>query len=114
MLTHGNVLAASVGPIADASKPYLRYVRLIHPLRIPNRTLPLSHTFGQTMSLRVPPIKKAERHFERRLVAQRIIETIRRERISDIAAVPRVIALLKLRISNPLCSQGLAERAAGH
>ena len=109
VLTHGNVLA-SVGPIADASKPYLRYVRLIHPLRILN-TLPLSHTFGQTMSLWVPPIYKAELHFESRLVAQRIIETIRRERISVLAAVPRVIALLKAHLESTL--PGLAERAAG-
>ncbi|MGD0893837.1 MAG: AMP-binding protein, partial [Terracidiphilus sp.] len=32
VITHGNVLA-SVGPIEKASQPYLRYERLIHPLR---------------------------------------------------------------------------------
>jgi len=109
VLTHGNVLA-SVGPIADASKPYLHYLRIIHPLRILN-TLPLSHTFGQTMSLWVPPIYKAELHFESRLVAPRIVEIIRRERISVLAAVPRVIALLKTHLESTL--PGLAERAAG-
>ena len=109
VLTHGNVLA-SVGPIADASQPYMRYERLIHPLRILN-TLPLSHVFGQTMGLWVPPIYEAEVHFEDRLVASRLIETIRRERISVLAAVPRVLALLKTHLEATL--PGLAERAAG-
>ncbi len=109
VLTHGNVLA-SIGPIERASQPYMRYERLIHPLRILN-TLPLSHVFGQTMGLWVPPIFGAELHFEDRLVAPRLIETIRRERISVLAAVPRVLALLKTHLEATLPS--LAERAAG-
>jgi long-chain acyl-CoA synthetase len=109
VLTHGNVLA-SVGPIEDASQPYLRYERLIRPLRILH-TLPLSHVFGQTMGLWVPPIYRAELHFESRLVAPRLIETIRRERISVLAAVPRVHALLRTHLEATL--PGLTERAEG-
>lgn len=93
VLTHGNILA-SIGPIEQGAQPYLRYERLIHPLRILN-TLPLSHVFGQTMGLWVPPIFKTQVHFESRLVAARLISTIRRERISVLAAVPRVFTLLK-------------------
>ena len=106
VITHGNVLA-SIGPIENASQPYLRYVRLIHPLRILH-TLPLSHVFGQTMGLWIPPIYRAELHFESRLVAPRLVETIRRERISVLAAVPRVLALLKMHLETAL--PGLAER----
>jgi long-chain acyl-CoA synthetase len=109
VLTHGNVLA-SLGPIEQASKPYLRYERLIHPLRILH-TLPLSHVFGQTMGLWLPPIYRAELHFENRLIAHRIVESIRRERISVLAAVPRVHALLKTYLESTL--PGLAERASG-
>ena len=109
VITHGNLLA-SVGPIEKASQPYMRYKRLVHPLRILN-TLPLSHVFGQTMGLWVPPIYRAEVHFENRLAAPRLIETIRRERISVLAAVPRVIALLKAHLEATV--PGLAERAAG-
>jgi len=108
VLTHGNVLA-SVGPIEDGAQPYMRYERLIHPLRILN-TLPLSHVFGQTMGLWVPPIFAAEVHFESRLVASRLIETIHRERISVLAAVPRVMALLKSHLESSL--PGLQERVA--
>jgi long-chain acyl-CoA synthetase len=109
VLTHGNVLA-SVGPIEKASQPYMPYERLIHPLRILH-TLPLSHVFGQTMGLWVPPIYRAELHFESRLAAPRLIETIRRERISVLAAVPRVLALLKTHLETTL--PGLSKRVLG-
>ncbi|HEY1256801.1 MAG TPA: AMP-binding protein [Terracidiphilus sp.] len=109
VLTHGNVLA-SVEPIERGAQPYMRWERLIaHPLRIFD-TLPLSHVFGQTMGLWIPPIFTAEVHFESRLVASRLIETIRRERISVLAAVPRISALLKayLEAEHPGLSEGLA------
>jgi long-chain acyl-CoA synthetase len=96
--THGNVIA-SVAPIEKAAQGYMRYERLIHPLRILH-TLPLSHVFGQTMGLWIPPILRAEVHFESRLVAPQLIETIRRERISVLAAVPRVFALLKTHLES--------------
>jgi long-chain acyl-CoA synthetase len=101
VITHGNVLA-SVGPIEDASQKYLRYEKLIHPLRILH-TLPLSHVFGQTMGLWIPQIYTAELHFEDRLAAPRLIELIRRERISVLATVPRVLGVLKahLEITDP-------------
>ena len=109
VLTHGNVLA-SIEPIERGEQPYMRWERLIaHPLRIFD-TLPLSHVFGQTMGLWIPPIFTAEVHFESRLVAGRLIETIKRERISVLAAVPRVSALLKthLEAKHPGLSEGLA------
>ncbi|MGA2501800.1 MAG: AMP-binding protein, partial [Tepidisphaeraceae bacterium] len=108
VLTHGNVLA-SVAPIEAGARPYLRYARLIHPLRILH-TLPLSHVFGQTMGLWIPPILRAEVHFESRLVAPRLIHTIRRERISVLAAVPRIHALLQsnLEAAHPALADQLA------
>jgi long-chain acyl-CoA synthetase len=107
VLTHGNVLA-SVGPIEDGAKPYMRYERLVHPLRVLH-TLPLSHVFGQTMGLWVPPIFTAELHFESRLAAPRLIEMIHSERVTVLAAVPRVFALLKAHLEANY--PWLAERA---
>jgi long-chain acyl-CoA synthetase len=106
VLTHGNVLA-SVAPIEDGSRPYMRYERLVHPLRILH-TLPLSHVFGQTMGLWVPSILRAEVHFEGRPAAPRLIQLIRDERISVLAAVPRVLALLKTHLES--ADPGLAAR----
>ena len=108
VITHGNVLA-SVGPIEDGAQPYMRYERLIHPLRILH-TLPLSHVFGQTMGLWVPPIFRAELHFESRLAAPHIVELIRAERISVLAAVPRVLALLKAHLEAARSGAGRAHR----
>ena len=98
--THGNVLA-SVGPIEEAAQKYLRYEKYVHPLRFLH-TLPLSHVFGQTMGLWIPPIFAAEVHFDTRLVASRLIDTIKREQISVLAAVPRVMALLKAHLENSI------------
>ena len=109
VLTHGNVLA-SVEPIEAGAQPYMRYEKPFHPLRFLH-TLPLSHVFGQTMGLWIPPIFAAQVFFESRLVAPRLIETIRKERISVLAAVPRVMALLKthLETSKPTLAARLED-----
>ena len=73
---------------------YLRYERWVHPLRFLH-SLPLSHVFGQFMGLWVPPLLAAEVHFESQLEPARLIATIHRERISVLAAVPRVLELLR-------------------
>jgi long-chain acyl-CoA synthetase len=91
--THGNVLA-SLDPLEKEIGKYLRYERFVHPLRILH-TLPLSHVFGQFMGLWVPPLVVAEVHFEDRLQAPRLARLIKQERISVLAAVPRVLDLLR-------------------
>jgi long-chain acyl-CoA synthetase len=91
--THRNVLA-SVAPIEREMQKYLRYERFVHPLRFLH-TLPLSHVFGQFMGLWLPVLLGAEVHFESRLQAPRLVEAIRRERISVLVAVPRVLDLLR-------------------
>jgi long-chain acyl-CoA synthetase len=91
--THGNVLA-SLDPLEKEIGKYLGYERFVHPLRILH-TLPLSHVFGQFMGLWVPPLLVAEVHFEDRLQAPRLAKLIKQERISVLAAVPRVLDLLR-------------------
>ena len=91
--THRNVLA-SLAPIEREMQKYLKYERIVHPLRFLH-TLPLSHVFGQFMGLWIPPLLAAEVHFESRLQAQRLTDLIRRERISVLCAVPRVLDLLR-------------------
>ena len=108
VLTHGNVLASMI-PIEDGAKPYMPYERVVHPLRILH-TLPLSHVFGQALGIWVPPLLKAEVHFESRLAAPHLIEQIHNERISVVAAVPRVLAVLKTHLE--ATHEGLAERVA--
>jgi long-chain acyl-CoA synthetase len=94
--THRNVLA-SLGPIEREIGKYLKYERWVHPLRFLH-CLPLSHVFGQFMGLWVPPLLAAEVHFESQLEPARLMATIRRERISVLAAVPRVLELLRAHL----------------
>jgi long-chain acyl-CoA synthetase len=91
--TQGNVLA-SLDPLEKEIGKYLRYERFVHPLRILH-TLPLSHVFGQFMGLWVPPLLTAEVHYEDRLQAPRLVRLMHEERISVMAAVPRVLDLLR-------------------
>lgn len=91
--THRNVLA-SLEPIEREMQKYLKYERWFHPIRILH-TLPLSHVFGQFMGLWIPPLLGAELHYEPRLVAAELVARIRRERISVLAAVPRVLNLIE-------------------
>ena len=106
--THGNVLA-SLDPLEKEMAKYLRYERLVHPLRILH-TLPLSHVFGQFMGLWVPPLLVAEVHFEDRLQAPRLARLLHQERISVLAAVPRVLDLMRgwLEAEFPGLPQSLA------
>ena len=94
--THRNVLA-SLGPIEREMGKYLKYERWVHPLRFLH-SLPLSHVFGQFMGLWVPPLLAAEVHFESQLEPARLLAAIRRERISVLAAVPRVLEVLRAHL----------------
>lgn len=107
--THRNVLA-SIAPIEAEMQKYLRYERFFHPLRFLH-TLPLSHVFGQFMGLWLPVLLGAEVHFESRLQAPRLIELIRQEKISVLAAVPRVLDLLRthLLMFDPELNAGLGK-----
>jgi long-chain acyl-CoA synthetase len=98
--THGNVLA-SLDTLEQEIGNYLRYERIFHPLRFLH-TLPLSHVFGQFMGLWVPPLIAAEVHYESRLEASRLIRMIREERISLLAAVPRVLDLLRSHLTGEM------------
>ena len=94
--TNRNVLA-SLDPIEREMRKYLRYERLVHPLRFLH-SLPLSHVFGQFMGLWTPALLAAEVHFETQLEPARLIDRIRLERISVLIAVPRTLELLRSHI----------------
>ena len=96
VLTHGNVLA-SLQPIEDEIAKYLKYERWVHPLRFLHG-VPLSHVFGQFMGLWTPPLLAAELHFSDQLEPSRMTELIRRERISVLITVPRVLHLLRMHL----------------
>jgi long-chain acyl-CoA synthetase len=108
VITHGNVLA-NIEPLEREIKKYLRYERIFHPLRFLNM-LPLSHIFGQLLALFIPPILGAGTIFLESLRPSELLETIRRERVSVLIAVPRVIESLQREIERQFEAEGRIEQ----
>ena len=94
--THRNVLV-SLQSIENEMAKYRRYERVFHPLRFLH-SIPLSHVFGQFIGLWCPALLAAEVHFAEQLEPARMTELIRRERISVLVAVPRVLHLLRAHL----------------
>jgi long-chain acyl-CoA synthetase len=107
VITHANVLA-NVGPLEIEIKKYLRYERLVHPIRFLN-LLPLSHVFGQFLGMFLPPLMGGTVVFEHTLNPSEVMATIRRERVSVLVAVPRMIESLKQKIERDLEDSGCRE-----
>ena len=96
VISHGNVLA-NIEPLETEIRKYLRYERIFHPLRFLN-LLPLSHVFGQLLAIFIPPLLGATTIFLDSFSPADLLETIRRERVSVLVAVPRLIESLEREV----------------
>ena len=96
MISHGNVLA-NIEPLQSEIQKYLRYEKLVHPLRFLN-LLPLSHVFGQMLGMFIPPMLAGTAVFIDSLRPAEFMDTIRRERVSVVVAVPRFIESLQREV----------------
>ena len=100
VLTHANVVGNLI-PIETEIKKYLKYERLVHPIRFLN-LLPLSHVFGQFLGIFLPPLLGGTVVFENTFNPTEVMATIRRERVSVLVAVPRMIESLKQKVERDL------------
>src|ERR1700723_3645137 len=100
IITHGNVLA-NIAPLEQEMRRYLKCERFVHPVRFLN-LLPLSHVFGQFLGLFLPPLLGGTVIFQEELKPSEIMSTIRRERVSVLVSVPRVLQSLKQKIERDL------------
>jgi long-chain acyl-CoA synthetase len=107
IITHGNVLA-NLLPLEREMQKYLPYERWVRPLRFLN-LLPLSHVFGQFLGMFLPPLLGGTVIFQEDLKPSEIVETIRREGVSVLVSVPRVLQSLKQQIERGLESSGRFE-----
>ena len=107
VITHGNVLA-NIAPLEREIDAYLKYERWVHPLRFLN-LLPLSHVFGQFLGLFLPPLLGATVVFQEELKPSEVLSTIRRERVSVMVSVPRVLQSLKQHLERNLEDRGESE-----
>lgn len=107
VITHGNVLS-NIDPLEREIRSYLKYERFVHPVRFLN-LLPLSHVFGQFLGMFLPPILGGTVIFQTELKPSEIVSTIRRERVSVLVTVPRVLQSLKQKVERNLQDQGQAD-----
>jgi len=108
VITHGNVLA-NVGPLEQQIKEYAKYARLVHPIRFLN-LLPLSHVFGQFLGMYLPSLLRGTVFFQETLKPADLMSTVRRERISVLVAVPRMLQSLKEKIERDFETSGRLQR----
>ncbi|HUI75400.1 MAG TPA: AMP-binding protein [Candidatus Acidoferrum sp.] len=104
VLTHGNFLA-NLEPLEQGMQPYLKYERWMHPLRFVS-LVPLSHVFGQFMTLFVPPLLGATVVFEPSNQHAEIIRIVKREKATALIAVPRMLDVLRSGMQREIEAQG--------
>ncbi|HEX3559704.1 MAG TPA: AMP-binding protein [Pyrinomonadaceae bacterium] len=106
-LTHRNLLA-NLAPLEEEIQKYLRWERVVHPVRFLN-LLPLSHVFGQFMGLFVPQMLGGEVHFQASLNPSEIARTIKARRISVVVTVPRMLDTLREHVERREAAEGRGE-----
>jgi len=107
VISHGNILA-NLEPLETEIQAYRKWERLVHPLRFLD-LVPASHVFGQFMGVWIPPLLGGCVHFQDSLSPAEIISTIRKEKISVLAAVPRVLEALQGKLERDLDARGALE-----
>ena len=112
VITHGNVLS-NVAPLETEIRKYLKYERWVHPIRFLN-LLPLSHVFGQFMGIFLPPLLAGTVIFQQSLSPSEVVDTIRRERVSVLVAVPRMLQSLKEKMERDLPESQLERFRKGY
>lgn len=104
VISHGNLLA-NLEPLEAGINEYRKYARWVHPLRFLN-LLPLSHVFGQLMAIFVPPLLAGTVVFQDSLNPSEVIRSVKRERISVLVTVPRLLQTLRDKIERDLETEG--------
>jgi long-chain acyl-CoA synthetase len=107
VISQANILA-NLRPLEDEMQKYLKWERFVHPLRFLN-LLPLSHVFGQFLGIFVPQLLGGTVMFLDELNPTEVIATIRRERISVLVAVPRLLESLRDKIERDFDAAGELE-----
>ncbi len=109
-ITHRNLLA-NLAPLEEEIGKYLRWERLVHPIRFLN-LLPLSHIFGQFMGIFVPQLLGGEVIFQESLNPAEIVSTVKRERVNVVVTVPRLLDTLREHVERREEARGRGARFA--
>ena len=104
VITHRNILA-NLEPLEREIAGYLKYERIFHPLRFLN-LLPLSHVFGQFLGMFLPQLLAGAVLFHDTLNPSDVMRTVKKERVSVVVAVPRLMQSLKEKIERNMEAAG--------
>ncbi|MFL6335318.1 MAG: AMP-binding protein [Pyrinomonadaceae bacterium] len=104
-LTHRNLLA-NLAPLEEEMRKYMKWVRLVGPLRF-ICLLPLSHVFGQFMGILVPQLAGGEVIFLNALNPSEIVNTVKGRRVNVVVTVPRLLDSLREHVERREESRGL-------
>lgn len=104
VITHRNILA-NITPVERVVARYSRLIWLLRPLRFLG-LLPLSHMFGQALTIFLPRLVDASAVFIRGHHPGEIARQIRRHRITLAVAIPRALDMMRNRLRQqlPLCA----------
>src|SRR5262249_38119369 len=84
---------------------YRKYERWMHPLRFVS-AVPLSHVFGQFMTLFVPPLLGATVVLENSTNPLEMMRTIKKETTTALIAVPRMLDALRGAVEREIAARG--------
>lgn len=107
VISHKNIVA-NLEPIAVEIEKYRLYGHPFRPIRFLN-LVPLSHVFGQFMGLFIPQLLPGTVIFSDTLNPSDAIRTIKKERISVVVTVPRLLESLKDKIERDFEAEGKTE-----
>jgi len=96
VITHGNILANIVSTEQIISR-YAKWFRPVFPLRF-LVLIPLSHMFGQVLTLFILPLIPAAAVFMRGYSSYEIQRQIRIRRVSVLVAVPKILEVLRSHV----------------
>ncbi len=112
VITHRNLLA-NLEPVAREVAKYRKYAKPFLPLRILN-LLPLSHLFGQSLALLIPPLIPVSVIFMTGTSAQEIVRQIHSKRVSALVAVPKVLEVLRDLVTHRFPETAATPAQGGH
>jgi long-chain acyl-CoA synthetase len=112
VITHRNLLA-NLEPVAGEIAKYQKFAGPFQPVRILN-LLPLSHLFGQSLALFIPPLIPVSVVFMTGTSAQEVARQIHSRKISAVVAVPKILEVLRDLVLHRFPEAASAPRARGH
>ncbi|MBI3758986.1 MAG: AMP-binding protein, partial [Deltaproteobacteria bacterium] len=105
-------MCANLTPIQREMRKHERLARPFQPVRILDM-LPLSHLFGQSMGIFIPPFLGGAAVFMLEMHAGAIFDTIRRERVSVLVSVPKLLANLRHEVERKFQPRDVPARLKG-